>query len=64
MHSTVAFKVKLRRYIQDLFNLIHTISRELITVIKAGGSLTQCVKPLRHLATSSTQSSKWSVLIG
>jgi len=26
--------------------------------------MTKCVKPLRHLATSSTQSSKWSVLIG
>ena len=24
----------------------------------------KCVKPLRHLATSSTQSSKWSILIG
>jgi hypothetical protein len=28
------------------------------------GIMTKCVKPLRHLATSSTKSSKWSVLIG
>jgi hypothetical protein len=27
-------------------------------------SMTKCVKPLRHLATSSTKSSKWSVMIG
>jgi len=27
-------------------------------------SMTKCVKPLRYLATSSTKSSKWSVLIG
>ncbi len=27
-------------------------------------SMTKCVKPLRHLATSSTKSSTWSVLIG
>jgi len=26
--------------------------------------MTKCVKPLSHLATSSTKSSKWSVLIG
>jgi hypothetical protein len=26
--------------------------------------MTNCVKPLRHLATSSTKSSRWSVLIG
>jgi len=26
--------------------------------------MTKCVKPLGHLATSSTKSSKWSVLIG
>ena len=27
-------------------------------------TMTKCVKPLRRLATSSTKSSKWSVLIG
>jgi hypothetical protein len=26
--------------------------------------MTKCVKPLRHLETISTKSSKWSVLIG
>jgi hypothetical protein len=26
--------------------------------------MTKCVNPLRHLATSSTESSEWSVLIG
>ena len=32
--------------------------------VKARVHITKCVKPLRHLATSSTMSSKWSVLIG
>jgi hypothetical protein len=27
-------------------------------------NMTKCVKPLRHLATSRTKSSKWSVRIG
>jgi uroporphyrinogen-III decarboxylase len=26
--------------------------------------MTKCVKPLKHVATSSTESSEWSVLIG
>jgi hypothetical protein len=35
-----------------------------IAITSLFARMTQCVKPLRHLATSSTQWSKWSVLMG
>jgi hypothetical protein len=31
---------------------------------EVGPTMTKCGKPLKHLATSSTKSSKWSALIG
>ena len=37
---------------------------DLISIRCCWTDMTKCVKPLRHLATSSTKSSKWSVLIG
>jgi len=33
-------------------------------LVDVPGNMTKCVKPLGHLATSSTKKSKWSVLIG
>ena len=39
-------------------------SRVLCSVILPCATMSKCVKPLRHLAISSTKSSKWSVLIG
>ena len=39
-------------------------TREANAARVSGNNMTKCVKPLRHLATSKTKSSKWSVLIG
>jgi hypothetical protein len=65
--STSAFKFNLRRYIKEGADVLLADKKKKTALFCAAGpglSTTKCVKPLRHLATSSTKSSKWCVMIG